>query len=52
MFVMTPESGYQVSNVLVDGKSVGAVTSYTFKNVQGNHTIQAMFKPSGHWVEP
>jgi len=29
--------------VLVDGASVGAVTSYTFSNVTANHTISATF---------
>ena len=30
-------------SVLVDGNSVGAVASYTFTNVQANHTIAASF---------
>ena len=29
--------------MLVDGRSVGAVESYTFKNVSANHTIEAVF---------
>ncbi|WP_243373193.1 CxxxxCH/CxxCH domain-containing protein [Geotalea sp. SG265] len=39
-----PEAGYSVVDVSVDGKSVGAVTSYTFANVITNHTISATFK--------
>ena len=42
-FTITPATGYQVSSVLVDGASVGAVTSYTFSNVTANHTISATF---------
>jgi hypothetical protein len=42
-FTITPNSGYHVSGVTVDGGSVGAVTSYTFSNVQANHTIAASF---------
>ncbi len=42
-FTITPDSGYHISDVLVDGKSVGAVTSYTFDNVQKRHTIEAIF---------
>jgi hypothetical protein len=42
-FSITPSTGYHVSNVLVDGGSVGAVTSYTFTNVAANHTISASF---------
>lgn len=46
-FTITPDSGYDVSDVLVDGVSVGAVTSYTFENVAKNHTITASFvKPA------
>ena len=32
-----------MADVLVDGVSVGAVTSYTFTNVTANHTIAASF---------
>lgn len=42
-FTITPAAGYKVSNVLVDGASVGAVTSYTFSTVSANHTIAASF---------
>lgn len=40
---ITPYDGYLVSDVLVDGLSVGAVTSYTFSNVTANHTIKPVF---------
>ena len=42
-FTITPDKGYAVSDVKIDGKSVGAVKSYTFENVKGNHTIKAIF---------
>jgi hypothetical protein len=42
-FTITPVNGYHVSGVLVDGGSVGAVTSYTFTDVTANHTISATF---------
>ena len=45
-FTITPNSGYAISNVLVDRQSVGAVRSYTFSNVRSNHTISASF----YWV--
>ena len=45
-FTITPDKGYAVANVLVDGKSVGAVKSYTFKNVTKDHTIEAIFMKS------
>ena len=42
-FTITPDSGYRIKDVLVDGKSVGAVSTYTFENVVDNHTIHATF---------
>ena len=42
-FTITPDKGYAVARVLVDGKDVGAVTSYTFQNVKGPHSIEAVF---------
>jgi len=43
-FTITPNSGYAISDVKVDGKSVGVVTSYTFTNVTADHTIEATFE--------
>ncbi len=43
-FTITPNSGYAVADVLVDGVSVGAVSSYEFTNVTANHTIHASFE--------
>lgn len=43
-YTITPDSGYTVDEVLVDGVSVGAVTSYTFNNVTSAHAIAATFK--------
>ncbi len=42
-FAIAPAACYHVVDVLVDANSVGAVTSYTFLNVQTNHTISATF---------
>ena len=42
-FAITPDKGYAVAKVLVDGKSVGSVKSYTFKNVTKDHTIEVVF---------
>ncbi len=42
-FAITPSTGYHVADVLVDGGSVGAVTSYEFINVAADHTISASF---------
>lgn len=43
-FSISPDSGYKIAAVLVDGRSVGTPTSYTFKNVTADHTIEASFK--------
>jgi len=40
---ITPDTGYHVADVVVDGVSMGAVTSYTFYNISANHTIAASF---------
>src|SRR5439155_7436136 len=42
-FTITAYTDYHILDVLVDGVSVGAVTSYTFSNVHANHTIAASF---------
>ena len=42
-FTITPNTGYHVNDVSVNGSSVGAVSSYTFTNVTGNATIAATF---------
>ncbi|MFA6290505.1 MAG: MBG domain-containing protein, partial [Victivallales bacterium] len=42
-FTISPLANYHVSDVLVDGTSVGAVTEYTFTNVKISHTIVATF---------
>ena len=42
-FTITPDKGYEIAKVLVDGKNVGAAESYTFKSVTKNHTIEAIF---------
>ena len=44
-FTILPDTSHAISDVLVDGSSVGAVSSYTFRNVTGDHTIYALFVP-------
>ena len=43
VFTITAKDGYRISNVIVDGESVGAVSTYTFRNVTAKHTIAASF---------
>jgi hypothetical protein len=50
-YTITPNKGYEVADVLVDGKSVGAVKTYTFSAVTADHTISVTFKTAA-WVNP
>jgi hypothetical protein len=44
-FTITPSENYHISDVLVDGRSLGKVSTYTFADVTENHTITAVFEP-------
>lgn len=44
VYSITPDTGYMVSDVVVDGKSKGNITSYTFAQISGSHTISAKFE--------
>lgn len=50
-YVITPAVGYMVESVVVDGKNVGAIREYTFKDVRAKHTITATFKMIP-WINP
>ncbi len=45
-FTITADAGYHVADVLVDGASVGAVTSYKFTSVVADHTIYGQLRGS------
>lgn len=40
----TPDEGYEILSVTVDGQDVGAKTSYTLSNVRENHTVVVTFE--------
>ena len=42
-FTITPGDGYTIQDVVVDGASVGPVTSYTFADVEAEHTLEVIF---------
>ena len=42
-FYIAANEGYYISDVYVDGTSVGPVTSYTFEDIDSDHTIMASF---------
>lgn len=45
-FSITPDQGYVIADVIVDGTSIGAVPQYTFSNLEACHTISAVFSQS------
>ena len=51
-FRITPDAGYEIADVLVDGESVGAVSCYTFETVRKAHTIEALFAPEKQLADP
>lgn len=46
-FNITPNSGYQIADVLIDGVSIGAQPSYTFSSINNSHSISATFSKVG-----
>jgi len=53
-YIITPEEGYEIESVKVNGKEMGAITEYTFKNVRSKQSISATFKKVAEpeWVNP
>jgi hypothetical protein len=51
-FTVTPDTGYHVGDVRVDGASQGPIGSYTFNNVTANHTITAAFAINTYTITP
>ena len=43
LFNIYPDTGYDVSDVIVDGKSVGSVEKYAFNSVKADHIIKVFF---------
>ncbi len=42
-FTITPDSGYNIADIKINGTSIGAVSSYIFNNIQASYTIAATF---------
>jgi len=49
-FTIRPDAQYHISDVMVDGVSVGPVGSYRFSNVTTDHTIEAAFDINKYWI--
>ncbi|BBO78132.1 hypothetical protein DSCW_55490 [Desulfosarcina widdelii] len=49
-FTITPDSGYSIADVLVDGVSQGAIASYAFSQVAADHTITVEFTADTYWI--
>jgi hypothetical protein len=44
LFTISADSGYRIRDVRVDGQSMGPLGTYTFTNVDQDHTIEALFE--------
>jgi uncharacterized protein YkwD len=51
-FQITPDAGYRILEVKVDGVSIEAVATYTFSSVAQNHSIEVNFKETGKGAKP
>jgi len=49
-FTITPNTGYNIEDVKVDGVLIGDVTNYTFNNVMSNHSIEVSFKLKAYTI--
>jgi len=43
-FKISPDTGYKIKDVIVDGSSVGIISKYLFKKVLKNHSINVIFE--------
>ena len=43
-FTITPKEGYEVATLVIDGMTVLPLTSYSFMNVDSNHTLYVTFR--------
>jgi hypothetical protein len=49
-FIITPNDGYRVYSVIVDGVQKGGITSYTFSDISANHSIDAYVRPISYTI--
>lgn len=49
-FTITPDAKYRIDDVLVDGNSVGVVSTYTFSDISQDHTISAVFASAPYTI--
>lgn len=43
-YYITPDPGYKVKQVWIDGKPMGAITEFTFNDISENHTVEVEFE--------
>ncbi len=49
-FQISPNVGYEISKVLVDGRDIGAVSSYTFSDIKEDHSIAVQFERKSYGI--
>ena len=50
-YTFTPDTGYRVKDVIINGESVGALTSYTFSEVRSDQTLRVEFEKITYSVQ-
>ena len=51
IILITADIGFNISDVLVDGLSQGQISTYTFEEIEEDHTIEALFEPDTTYDE-
>ncbi|MBK8167569.1 MAG: T9SS type A sorting domain-containing protein [bacterium] len=49
-FTITPDAGYGVATLVIDGTNLAPATSHTFNNVTTDHTISVTFAAVSHTI--
>jgi len=44
-FTFTPNAGYEIADVIINGISMGQITEYEFNDVSADHIIEIIFNP-------
>jgi len=50
-YIITPDEGYEVIDVLVNGESKGAISSYTFSDLVGTQALQVLTEACKFTIE-
>lgn len=51
LFQISPDNGYEIADVTVDGASIGPVSEYSFDKVVGDHSLEVKFSYSSYLIQ-